>query len=1179
MADKQQKTQESHAWLRAIVESPPLRELDDTIAAHGHALAEGAWGSSTTIVAGAIAARTRRPVLLVVAHLDDADDALGDLELFPAAGYPMMVQRFGALEVLPGESSISLELLAERLSVVERLSSNPKSEIANPKSFPLILVAPVQALMQSVPEPSTLGDFTLTLTKDQKLPPAALLDWLDRAGYRRVDAIELPGDFATRGGIIDIFAPSGVSVGGTAAGGGESGGPAAIRIDFFGDDIDSLNLIDLDTLGSGRRIERFQLIGASAQKLQSDDRTTNLITLLPKDTIVVLTEALELAEQARGYYERLTDPRGIYSPQAVFKHLASRPHVQIDQYGGIGKGAKRGSGGTIKLPVRSLPPFEHEAAKAVKEIAELGGGDLQRQSSDLKGEISERELAGAEVVVLCQKPAERDRLRELVQEHAPQAIDRVGMEIGYLHRGFIWEREATSGSDSNHPSSISPQPSAIILIPHHELFHRYHTRRRIRRLSTATELASDAFFDLNVGDYVVHVDHGIARFTGLRTMKRNEKTEEYLTLEFAEGALLHVPATQTELVQKYIGSFHGKPPLSTLGGKRWAKQKEQTRDSVKELAGQMLRIQAARASLPGVRYPADTAWQKEFEAEFPYDETEDQLAAVAAIKRDMNSDRPMDRLLCGDVGFGKTEVAIRAAFKAAEYGKQVAVLVPTTVLAEQHERTFRERMADYPFRVASLSRFKTDHQQNETLKQVANGQIDIVIGTHRLLSKDVKFADLGFVVIDEEQRFGVEHKHKLLNFRMTADVLTMTATPIPRTLHMSLLGLRDISSLSTPPVDRRAVVTEVIPYDDGRIKAAIVRELNRHGQVFFVHNRVHNIEAVANEVRRLVPDARVIVGHGQMGGHELEDVMHKFFSHEADVLVCTTIIESGIDVPTANTMFINNADNFGLAELHQLRGRVGRYKHRAYCYLMLPADRPITDKAVQRLRAIEQFSMLGAGFKIAMRDLEIRGAGNLLGAEQSGHIAAVGYQMYCHLLEQEAKKMRNEKIVEPVKTHIELPIVGRLTPGYIPSDKHRMDTYRRLSRATVLAELDAVVRDMTDAYGKPPAAVQTLIDLTEVRIAASHLDVESLKLEGPDIIFKTQHPQTLDAVMKGAPGRVSLIDEKTVYFRPPANYLEPATLMAVLRKLLVRPVRERAASAAPASGVAAERAVTAAKSP
>ena len=517
----------------------------------------------------------------------------------------------------------------------------------------------------------------------------------------------------------------------------------------------------------------------------------------------------------------------------------------------------------------------------------------------------------------------------------------------------------------------------------------------------------------------------------------------------------------------------------------------------------------------------------------------------------------MDRLVCGDVGFGKTEVAIRAAFKAAEYGKQVAVLVPTTVLAEQHGRTFAQRMADYPFRVASISRFKTGAEQTKILKDMAEGNVDIIIGTHRLLSKDVHFADLGLVIIDEEQRFGVEHKNQLLRFRLTAEVLTLTATPIPRTLHMSMIGLRDISSLSTPPADRRAIVTEVVPFDRKRVKQAIIRELNRDGQVYFVHNRVHNIQSVADDIQQLVPDAKIIIGHGQMPSRELEKVMLTFMRREADILVSTTIIESGIDNPMANTMFINRADHFGLADLHQLRGRVGRYKHRAYCYLLLPEDRPLTEVAARRLKAIEQYSMLGAGFKIAMRDLEIRGAGNLLGAEQSGHIAAVGYEMYCTLLDHAAKRLRHEPVIEPAKTHLELPIAGAIPKRYIASDKHRMEAYRRISRAATLAELDEVIQSIRDAYGEAPKQAQTLINLTEVRIAASTLGIDTLKLEGPDLIFTTREPQKLEIVFSAAPGRVSVLDESTLYYRPPSNYLDPPdTLLAVLRKLLVRPVAE-----------------------
>ncbi len=1135
-----------HAWLHAVVDAPAVDQLCSALAASPRVAAEGSCGSSTTLLAGALALRTGKPVLLTVGHLDEADDAVEDLELFAAAGYDLPVRRFGAMEVLPGESSVSLELLAERLAVVEWLTGfgprHPASQ-AGPPPGPWVLVAPIAALMQSVPRPEALGDFSLTLTAGGAMPPGRLLDWLDRAGYQRADAIEQPGDFTIRGGIIDIYAPSArvalddKTPHSTAP--PPSAEPIPLRLDFFGDEIDTLTLIDTDTMGSGARLRHAQLVGASTAQIQNDDRTTHLPSLLPDDRLVILHELLELSEQARGYYERLTNARGIYSPQAVLKHLSAGAHVLVHQYG-----CASGDDLRVRLPVHPLPSFDQNAAQAVVELDAMASEPCNR------------------AVALCSNQGERDRLAELLAERDSEARHAVDLQLGYLHRGFVWgDGDEVMDDAASH---------RVTLVPHHELFHRYHTRRRIRRVSTAVDRASDAFVDLEVGDHVVHVDHGIARFVGLRTMRRQNVTEEYLTLEFAQGAKLHVPATQIDLVQKYIGGFHGKPPLSILGGKRWARQKQQVAEAVKDMAAELLRVQAARASMPGVRYPVDTPWQKEFEAEFPYEETDDQLAAIAAVKKDMADEQPMDRLICGDVGFGKTEVAIRAAFKAAEAGKQVAVLVPTTVLAEQHERTFRGRMADYPFRVASISRFKTAGEQKKLLDQLAAGQVDIIIGTHRLLSADVKFADLGMVIIDEEQRFGVEHKQRLLQFRLTADVLTLTATPIPRTLHMSMLGLRDISSLATPPLDRRAIVTEVIPFDKRRVQQALIRELSREGQVFFVHNRVYNIHTVADEIRQLVPSARVIVGHGQMAGHELEAVMLKFLRREADILVSTTIIESGLDIPTANTMFINEADHFGLADLHQLRGRVGRYKHRAYCYLLLPADRPITDTGARRLKAIEQFSMLGAGFKIAMRDLEIRGAGNILGKEQSGHIAAVGYEMYCKLLEQEARRLQHAESIEPVKTHLELPLPGgagglRIPPQYVPSEKHRMEAYKRISRCLSLDQLDEVVEDLRQAYGDPPPAAAALIEMAELRIAASMLGVRTVRLDGPDVIFRldpSAKAARLQTTLEGVAGRVSLIDDLTVYYRPPANYLEsPDTLLAVLRQRLVAPLREAAVHA------------------
>ncbi len=1096
---------DAHAWLPEMIGSAHVAALGEALRASNRVCAHGSRGSSVTLTAGALAVKLGRPIVLVVAHLDEADDALDDLALFAEAGLALSACRFGALEVLPGETNESLELLAERLAVVGRLVEG---------KTPNLIVAPIQALMQAVPEPGALGAFSRMIRAEDDMPPGELMDWLVAAGYQRQDVIEQPGDFASRGGILDIYPPAG-STGEDQANGGAGQPLGPIRLDYFGDQVESIHRIDPDTMGSTGPVTSARIIGARTEQIQSDENTANLIDLLPDDAVFILHEVMELSEQARGYYERLTNPVGVYAPRTVLGKINARAHIECNQYS-TGAGAD----GTLSLPVGQLMTFDEDAKGSIRQLGELAQDKGQR------------------VVVLCEKPAERQRLGELIREHAPQATNALALEVGYLHRGFTWEQSGQT----------------LHLIPHHELFHRYHVRRRVRRIAAGAQVG-DAFLDLEVGDYVVHVDHGIAQFTGIKPMRRGGLSQEYLTLSFAQGAVLHVPATQIDLVQKYVGGFEGKPPLSMLGGKKWGKQKQQVAEAVKDLAAELLRVQAARQTQPGVRYPADTAWQKEFEAEFPYQETEDQLAAIAALKSDMGRDQPMDRLICGDVGFGKTEVAIRAAFKAIEFGKQAAVLVPTTVLAEQHERTFTQRMADYPFKVASISRFKTGAEQAKLLKDLAQGKVDIVIGTHRLLSKDVVFADLGLVIIDEEQRFGVEHKNRLLRFRLTADVLTLTATPIPRTLHMSMIGLRDISSLSTPPADRRAIVTEVVPYEKQRVKQAIIRELNRGGQIYFVHNRVYNIQSIADDIKQLVPEAKIIIGHGQMPPRELERVMLAFMRREADVLVSTTIIESGIDNPIANTMFINMADRFGLADLHQLRGRVGRYKHRAYCYLLLPEDRPLTEVAARRLKAIEQYSMLGAGFKIAMRDLEIRGAGNLLGAEQSGHIAAVGYEMYCTLLEHQAKRLRHEPVIEPAKTHLELPVVGALPKRYIPSDKHRMDVYRRLSRAATLNELTSVTEDIRDAYGNPPATAQTLIDLTELRIAASTLGIDTLKLDGPDLIFTTRDPEKLQALFAAAPGRVSVLDETTLYLRPPNQYLDPPeTLLAVLRKLLVRPV-------------------------
>ncbi len=1072
------------SWIHRIADGPAAGKLCALVAEGGHASARGLVGSSAMVLAATLLRAIDRLIVLVVAHLDEADEAADELE---ALG--VTAARFPALEVLPGETALSLDLLAERLAIVQRLSEG---------KAPAVIVAPIHALMQAVPERRELSGSLRVVRAGDRVDLGELATWLSEGGYTRVAAIESPGEFAVRGGICDICLPGGSSA----------------RLDLMGDEVESLFEVDLETMGSGRRLDQVEIVAHARN--QAPAARGSIADYIGVPYTAILAETVEISEQGRSYLDRAADATSISTAAEAIQAIASRAAsvVEVNQY------SPGASDCRVTLPVEALPAFAAGAAEAVGELAELAGT--------------------LRCVVLCQNQGEVQRMSELLREVSPTGASTASVEVleGYLHRGFLWREAPAGGSDEG-----------LAVVPYHELLHRYQLRRRLRRVAGR---AADRIPDIEPGDYVVHRDQGIAKFLGLGKLSGVASEEEFLTLEFARGARLHVPASQIELVQRYLGAFEGTPELSHLGGRKWSRQKQEVSDAVRDVAADLLAVQAARAAQAGIRYPGDTPWQREFEAEFPYTETEDQLAAIAQVKRDMCDPRPADRLICGDVGFGKTEVAMRAAFKAAEYGKQVAVLVPTTVLAEQHERTFRDRFAGYPFRIESISRFKTRSQQAEVLEALRRGQVDVIVGTHRLLGKDVKFADLGLVVIDEEQRFGVQHKQRLLAFRLTADVLTMSATPIPRTMHMAMLNLRDISCLATAPSDRRAIVTEVIAWDRQRVIRGIRRELAREGQVFFVHNRVHDIEAVADEIRELVPEARVIVGHGQMPARRLESVMLKFLRHDADVLVCTTIIESGIDIPTANTMFIANADMFGLSELHQLRGRVGRYKHRAWCYLLLPTDRPVNPVALKRLRAIEQFAMLGAGFRIALRDLEIRGAGNLLGAEQSGHIAAVGYEMYCRLLEQAVTDLRHGAPPEVPQIVIELGFAGALPKGYVPSGARRMEAYRRISRAATLEELAAVEHDLTTAYGSPPASAAVLLRLAELRLLAGALGVRSIVRHDSDVIFTTQRPGDLERSLSGIAGTLRLVagaDRQgpiQVYWRPPAAYLEPETALAVM---------------------------------
>jgi transcription-repair coupling factor (superfamily II helicase) len=690
-------------------------------------------------------------------------------------------------------------------------------------------------------------------------------------------------------------------------------------------------------------------------------------------------------------------------------------------------------------------------------------------------------------------------------------------------------------------------PERIVLISSGELFHRTDLRRVAPRRLTKP---IDTFSELREGSLVVHVGHGIARYRGMTLLEKEQQVEEHLVLEFQDEVKLYVPSSKIHLVQKYVGGTRARPRLAKLGGRLWSRQKQMVEEAVTDLAADMLELQAVRASRPGIGFPPDTEWQREFDASFPYQETEDQLVTLESIKRDMTESRPMDRLICGDVGFGKTEVAMRAAFKAVDAGYQVAVLVPTTVLAEQHFRTFSERMAEFPFEIATLSRFAARKQQAEIIERLAAGSIDIVIGTHRLAQADVRIRNLGLVVIDEEQRFGVEIKERLKALRQSVDVLTMTATPIPRTLHMALLGLRDISNLQTPPEDRLAVETRVSRFDSELIRHAVLRELNRDGQVFFVHNRVNDIQIVATRLRQIVPEARLAVGHAQMPDDELERVMVDFLDRRYDVLLSTTIVESGLDIPNANTMFIDEADRYGLADLHQLRGRVGRYKHRAHCYLLVDPNKHITPNAARRLRAIEEFSELGAGFAVAMRDLEIRGAGNLLGTQQSGHIAMVGYELYCQLLEQAVAKLKHRPPQRSFEVDVDLPGEAYIPRSYVPGMREKIDLYRRLARASTDAELADFSAELQDRFGAIPSVVQRLLTLNAVRIAAQRWLIASIRLEDRYAVFGFTSAQLIQQLAAQHRGRLRVADDRSAYLPLEEKTMQPDEILGKVKALL-----------------------------
>jgi transcription-repair coupling factor (superfamily II helicase) len=1101
-------------------------------APQGPVKVEGTWGSFARLLAAHISNTLHRPVLHLCAHIDDADRAYDDLKTFGAA----KVELLPAWEGEEDLADATDETRAERLRVVSRLAEPDPARHRD-----LVIAAPIQAICQPIPKPAALEESSLRLKSGGTLDPEAVVEWLVTNNFERVDAVDLPGQFARRGGIIDIYAPltGGEVLLNSREAGQISQEAQPIRIDFFGDVIESIRRIDLDTQRSSHEILSIHIVAAASQVVV--EQRELFTSILPPETIIVLEEPGEVEEVASVFLARIEKCARLYNWADIYNSAARFTQLHICRFSASEPAE------FLRLAVKSVQQYERKATS-------LWAGHKAALE-----ELIQRAKEGSSVALYCESPAEVQRVTEIIKEIDREVPRNFSLPLGYVHQGFFVE------------------PLNWIVVSHHELFGQYALRRRERAAHTTAPV--DTLADLQPGDIVVHASYGIGKFLGTETLDENGGKAEYLTIEYADGVKIHVSVQNIALVQKYIGSSPKRPPLSKIGSKRWQKQKEKVAESIRDLAAEMLDVQAKRQAMGGIAYGEDSSWQMEFEESFPYQETPDQMTAVGEIKADMREPVAMDRLLCGDVGYGKTELAMRAAFKAVESGRQVAVLVPTTVLSVQHGRTFTERFADFPVTIEVLNRFKTGRQAKDILTRARQGNVDILIGTHRLLSRDVAFKDLGLLIIDEEQRFGVEHKERLKQMRVNVDILTMTATPIPRTLHMALLGLRDISSLTTAPLDRRSIVTSVTTYNPELIRKAIYREINRQGQVFFLHNRVQSIEKKAMEIEKLAPDARIDIAHGQMSKRELEDAMINFVLGATDVLVCTTIIESGLDIPNANTIFINDADRFGLAELHQLRGRVGRYKHRAYAYMLLPNTRPISPVAAKRLKAIEEYSHLGAGFRIALRDLEIRGAGNTLGAEQSGHIQLVGYQMYCEMLADAVRQLREQRVPssQPTQdgvrctpyndqppTAIDLGFPTYIPKSYIPIDRHRMDVYRKIAVAKTPADLQQIQVELADVYGPLPAEVTALLQVAELRIAAGPWGIRSIIVQmSPndvppedgrptgDLIFsfKSDPGKKTNRLFASTRGSVRIPDPKTIHLRLPEAYFEPQTLLRFMKKL------------------------------
>ncbi len=1053
---------------------------------------EGLRGSSGAFFLSRLIKLKNRPVVIFTADQNRGEILLDDLKYFfrlDKIKHPLCF--FPAWELLPYEPLSPLnEISGERLDILNRLRIGET----------LILVVPLEAALQRVMPRSILEKLVFRVDRKMSMEREFLEACLFENGFVRSPLVENKEEFSVRGSIIDFFQPSRIN---------------PIRVEFFGDEVESIREFDVLSQVSTNELESVNIfpvrelclneaekrqgveaINSFARKNESDrlalkellekiqhlgvfsgmeylapffySAGETLFDYLDRDSLIVLEEEDRLQDKSEQFQNLIETEYHMAMENGDIAASPEELYLTMDMFK---KHVTKFNGCMALNSLKtSDDKSDYTLGLEMKPIPSLAGRFEAFSEQVLKWQKDENK-----VVVVAPTKRQVRRIHELLHDWGLE----VDVDIGRISEGFQLK--------------LFNQ----IFIAEHEIFGRTHKHRHRRK--PCSQVFQRGLRDLKEGDFLVHIDYGIGLYQGTRELQTGVGGGEFLEIVYADDEKLYLPMEALGLVQKYVGSAETPPPLSKMGGVAWKLQKKKVREAIQEMAEDLLKLYASRELASGHSYSHNTLMMREFADAFEYQETEDQLQAIEDVEADLEKDKPTDRLICGDVGYGKTEVAMRAAFKVVLDKKQVAVLVPTTILAQQHLQTFRERFREYPINVDLVNRFRTPREQKETLMELKEGNVDIIIGTHRLLSKDVEFASLGLIIIDEEQRFGVKHKEKLKKFRNSVDILTLTATPIPRTLHFSLMGVRDLSIIETPPVDRLAVKTFIRKFDEKVIREAIMREIDRGGQVFFVHNKICSIHSIAEMIRRVVPGVKIDIAHGQLPEHQLEKVMKKFMDKDVDLLLSTSIVESGLDIPSANTIIINRADQFGLAQLYQLRGRVGRYKHQAYAYLLIPGTGGLSDESRKRLGAIEEMSELGAGFQLSARDMEIRGVGNMLGHNQSGHITSVGFDLYCKLIEDTVKGIREEKTDSRIETELDLMVKGFIPNDYVPDLNQRLDFYRRIQLASGHDEGLTIASELVDRYGPHPEPAAKLLALLKIRIFCQQIHISKIQIKQNEV--------------------------------------------------------------------------------